>query len=104
MTAGAHSAGASAFNNSGANRDLPLGRDCLTGFLLLHHCVTPLEIRVANVCAEVNAAGNAVDGAGKNFADADRGYGIDGSAGARGILDERELTRRRRRAHRADPA
>src|SRR6266403_890475 len=72
----------------GANWNAAFRRDRLTcGLYLLHHVVTPFEIGIANVGAETNPAGNAVDGAGKNLADADRGYCVDGSAGSRGILD-----------------
>src|SRR6267378_4363796 len=72
----------------GANWNAPCRRDRLTCCLyLLHHVVTPFEIGVANVGTETNPAGNAVDGAGKYFADSDRRYCVDGSAVSRGILD-----------------
>src|ERR1700674_1531953 len=72
----------------GVNWNAPFRRDRLTGGLyLLHNAVTPFEIGIANVGAETNPAGNTVDRAGKNFADADRRYRVDGSAGSRGVLD-----------------
>src|SRR6202521_5060707 len=72
----------------GVNWNAPFRRDHLTGGLdLLHNVIPPFEIGIANVGAETNPAGNTVDGAGKHFANADRRYRVDGSAGSRGILD-----------------
>src|SRR5258706_10874600 len=72
----------------GTNWNAPSRRDRLTcSFYLLHHVVTPFEISIANVGTETNPAGNAVDGAGKNLADPDRRYRVDGSGDPRGILD-----------------
>src|SRR6266404_7508324 len=69
----------------GVNLNLPFRRDRLTcGFYLLHNIVAPFEIGIANVGAKTNPAGNAVDGAGENLADADRRYRVDGSAVSRG--------------------
>src|SRR6202023_197074 len=78
----------------GVNWNAPFRRDLLTGGLYpLHNVITPFEIGIANVGAETNPAGNTVDGAGKNFADADRRYRIDGSAVSRGILDRQNQFR-----------
>ena len=52
-------------------------------------------IRVANVGFKSHARGNAVDRAGKHFANADRGYGVDGAGGFRGGFEGKDQLRGR---------